>query len=753
MKTKAIIMLTMLLTWVLGVDAQSVMTSDAMIRVAGLKAKMERTMTDGQKLSPAQQPTLMLVVKVDDEGAADTYARMRELGATIRGRIGQQAIVQVALDKVDAFAQIDGIRRVDVGHKGELKTDVSRLVTGVDLVNGSTAPEVSSVTGKGVTVCVTDMGMDFHHPAFQDAQGRSRIKCVYSINSERGRKFVYEDPVAGTVEFPGSVFDTPELISKLVYDIDQTSHGSHTTGIAAGSLSPQGFGGMAPEADIVYVPLTSLFTEDDLEAYTHTESTKKSTSNDDPDPNEIEESNQLLELVLAFVDAYAQQSSQPLVLSSSLGSHLGPHDGSGTVPEAISALSKHAIPVFSCGNEGGSAYHLQHLFDDDNPSFSTLLGYSLAGVNFEEIDPENAFLWKYSHPVLGYTRPGQGGEISMQLNVIKCKSDFTISENVWSSPAISCKLNDPDKMVTINSADYPEVENYFKGKVLLSIRTLESGRMELLIMPDGFCKVNMDETFYAISITMKGSAGAAVDLWQSGVTFPNFKGEGYISGDDLLSGSDWTSTPDVISVGAWCANTTMRAYMEGKTGGESATETLGDIATFSSYGAMFNGVNQPVVCAPGVFVVSSWNKRFDLMAYGEDAQDGVISYIDNMTWQGYPYGPMSGTSMSCPAVAGIIALWLQANPRLTLEDVKDVLAHSCDNDDFTASNPVRWGYGKINAKKGLDYIQKQVTTGISTLSPKVKEGVYYNLQGQRVTRPTKGLYISPDKRAVFYRHR
>ena len=108
--------------------------------------------------------------------------------------------------------------------------------------------------------------------------------------------------------------------------------------------------------------------------------------------------------------------------------------------------------------------------------------------------------------------------------------------------------------------------------------------------------------------------------------------------------------------------------------------------------------------------------------------------------------------MACPTAAGIIALWLQANPQLTLADVKDILANSCDNDEFTAKNPIRWGYGKINAMKGLEYIQQ--VTGINLTpdpSPKGEGSNYwYTLDGRRLTgKPTqRGLYINNGKKFV-----
>ena len=186
--------------------------------------------------------------------------------------------------------------------------------------------------------------------------------------------------------------------------------------------------------------------------------------------------------------------------------------------------------------------------------------------------------------------------------------------------------------------------------------------------------------------------------------------------------------------------------MQGMEDVESEKETRGDIATFSSYGTMFNGVTQPTVCAPGVNVVAAWNKYYNAYMFPD-----LTTYIDAMTWQGYAYACLDGTSMACPTVSGIIALWLQANPKLTLADVKDILANSCDTDGFTAKNPARWGYGKINAKKGLDYIQQG--TGIVLMSDgrSKMEDVWYTLDGRRLTgKPTtKGIYINGRRKVVI----
>lgn len=65
---------------------------------------------------------------------------------------------------------------------------------------------------------------------------------------------------------------------------------------------------------------------------------------------------------------------------------------------------------------------------------------------------------------------------------------------------------------------------------------------------------------------------------------------------------------------------------------------------------------------------------------------------------------------------------------------------------------MRWGYGKINAKKGLEYIQNHVTgiVDITTMppggsQPPAKRGASgYTLDGRRLSgKPSqKGVYIN-----------
>jgi subtilisin family serine protease len=140
-----------------------------------------------------------------------------------------------------------------------------------------------------------------------------------------------------------------------------------------------------------------------------------------------------------------------------------------------------------------------------------------------------------------------------------------------------------------------------------------------------------------------------------------------------------------------------------------------------------------------VNVVSAYNHY----VFGEDDE-----VDESMTWNGFPYSAESGTSMACPVVSGIVALWLQAKPDLTLDNLMEVLSKTSRNDEYTEILPERWGYGKIDAKKGLEYILN--STGIEQISQTTTTATnysydkgWYTLDGRRLTtRPaSRGLYI------------
>jgi hypothetical protein len=82
--------------------------------------------------------------------------------------------------------------------------------------------------------------------------------------------------------------------------------------------------------------------------------------------------------------------------------------------------------------------------------------------------------------------------------------------------------------------------------------------------------------------------------------------------------------------------------------------------------------------------------------------EGVFASVKTSPIKEFFYGANQGTSMSAPFVTGVVALWYQANPNLTHQQIMDIIAETSINDEFTAEGgQAAWGYGKINAYEGL----------------------------------------------------
>ncbi len=678
-------------------SAHSKLTPNAQLSL--LQKQMARYDSNGKRIRALEaNPSIRLVVEVDSQDAASTFAQIREAGATVLSKLGHQAVISIPVEKVDALVAIEGVNKVDATSKGELKTDVSLVETGVSLIDG-TVPGLEEVyTGKGVTVCLVDGGFDFQHPAFKDADGNSRLRCVYLPGNDNGHKFIVEDDEAGTIEYPGSVFDTPELIATLTTDAENLPHGTHTAGIAAGTRSPMGFGGMAPDADIV---LVSIVAEENVN-----------------------------EIAFQFVAHYAQQIDAPVVLSASLNSHEGPHNGTGTMPELIDELSHHVIPVLSVGNEGNKMLHIYKAFDEENSSLKAFLPRP-----FPFFDEQGNISRSIESALCGYSRNvlGENDTLSVQIGMLNRSSD----EIVWQTAPLTITPSQEEVHIEVLSDDDEILGEYMHGGIVFIYGNVIDGKLELHTIVNGIL-----DRRWPFFISLSSSSPIEMDLWETTVGFDAFDNmEGYTYGDSDISCGDWTSTPNVISVGDYVANTTKRDYT-GDVSDESGSYTLNNIVLYSSYGVSINGVAQPIVAAPGTNVVSS------LSHYTCNQE-----IAEWMQWQGYPYGAMSGTSMSCPTVSGIIALWLQADPTLTLDNIKEVLAATSRNDEFTVDNPIRWGYGKIDAAAGIEYIKK-ATTAINSIEsdePAVDSNLWFDITGRTYnSRPTApGIYINSGKKYII----
>ncbi len=101
-----------------------------------------------------------------------------------------------------------------------------------------------------------------------------------------------------------------------------------------------------------------------------------------------------------------------------------------------------------------------------------------------------------------------------------------------------------------------------------------------------------------------------------------------------------------------------------------ATDYRGRLAGFSSRGTFASQLFRPTLVAPGVKVVSLRSSGVSVTGV-----EGIGFNGDAGIAPGYVpfYTTASGTSFSAPQVAGAIALMLEANPKLTPAQVRDIL--------------------------------------------------------------------------------
>lgn len=576
---------------------------------------------------------------------------IKSLGAVINARVGDIVMAQVPVDKLVDVAQLASVASVSVAKPMSLNNDSARSLTNTNLVQTVTAGTglTKAYKGAGVVVGVVDIGIDYNNPAFKDAKGVSRVKRVYQPGDTTGTS-----PVIDGEALHGSEYTTPAQISALTTDDSIQTHGTHTTGTAAGSYMGNAFYGMAPEADLVLCGCA-----EDLSDYNIAMSVK-------------------------YIFNYAENVGKPAVVNLSIGGHDGAHDGSSDLTKIINQLTgKGRIISVSAGNEGGDKLHIYKKFTASDSILQSLVIYNNnKGAIYAE---DYQAFWTRN---TDYKTPP-----ALQFIVLDTEKDSILF--------VSKKFTESG---TLDPATDSEFNKYYKKKLEVTMGKSANGKFQILTK---FNKQLARDPFYCIGIRYICDSLTSADAWNlyHKLSFSNNGFPEYTDGNSDVSINDLATGDNTISVGAYNSRLDYTNLYGTKF---SIDANFGDIASFSSYGPDVNGIARPEVLAPGQTLISPFNSCYP---------DIPSTYICDSLAVGsktYYWGNMSGTSMAAPTVSGIIALWLQANPNLSPADIMNVIKNSCKTDVYVTGNPNRSGYGKIDALAGLKYILN--TTGIRGIS-------------------------------------
>ena len=369
---------------------------------------------------------------------------------------------------------------------------------------------------------------------------------------------------------------------------------------------------------------------------------------------------------VAWMKDVAKEEGKRLVINNSWGMYtLGPIDGTSLASQAINSLSDSGIVfVTSGGNCGDDRFHLSRTFTAGTPD--TLRSIA-----------------KY----YGYTEIGQGliiwGEPGMSF-----KASFAmVNDNDsicfrWVNTADGSFIL--DSALTAGTDQLPfdiivEQANPFNGRPHMQINVAKNANynIHLAITAD-------NGTVHTWNMTNLANGAGNMGAEFSKSYYPN-----YTRGDNEYGIGEPACAESCITVAAHSADRYLSNRME-----------PGMLCSFSSHGPVIDGRRKPDVSAPGANVCSS------ISSFTTDSYSSVMSY----TYKGrtYPWANLSGTSMSSPAVTGIVALILEANPDLTPHQVREIITSTSRNDTVTGplherdSMSNEWGWGKADALRAVN---------------------------------------------------
>lgn len=620
------------------------------------------------------------------------------------------AWVSVPVGDVERVAALKGVKRFQLARRVHVKNDKARLSTGVDMVHAGTGlPQ--AYTGKGVICGIVDNGVDPNHIDFRDANGKSRVAWLAHMTANQTTGKVDEKFYGNN---PSDIVDGKDIVSFKTDDAT-SYHGSHTMGTMAG--------GYRGTATVAAGDVQSGVSISDVENPYYGIACNSDIAVGCGD---------LYDAIIAYgVDhilEFAAYKKQPTVINLSLGSNTGAHDGKGMINQYFDEVRKqdNAIICVSAGNEGDKKIALNKTFTDtDNTVQSFLLGQDMSDAGFGFMTYGSVEVYSNDNTPLEI----QAVIFNKKRGRIAQRFPLTIDTGnpgygqYWVSSS-DFQQSDEDKIDT-------QFARYFDGYIGLGWTYDEdSGRFYAIVdcYAENKEEGNADAN-YVIGFIATGKEGQRADCFCDGLfsTLTDFDIDGWDDGMYNGSISDMATGNSILVVGSYDTRRDWAA-LDGGLYNSGYDISEGGISKFSSYGTLIDGRNLPHVCAPGATVISTYNSYYVEAGYAPSSS--INAEFDEAGRKNY-WGWSIGTSMASPHVAGSIALWLEADPTLTLDDVKDIVKQTAVKDDAVLkADPIQAGAGKFNAYEGLKEVIRRATSSVGGIASD-KPGLLVTAVGDR----------------------
>ena len=523
----------------------------------------------------------------------------------------------------------------------------------------------------------------------------------------------FRDPISGQTRLRGAVLYRPEegaadsireyytdpmQLDTLTTDNPHSGHGTMTAGVAAGSYRRLQQQGMAPEADLMMCGTSVLHEERIIDA-------------------------------LQLIFARAEELGEPCVVNLSIGNEIGWKDGKSPLNLACEALTDVGnapgrVIVFSAGNDG-ECLNTASICNTKVLNLYTLLEPCRKGEHTYYNNPNFLVFCSDDRPV---------------------ELEYLLYDTLHHSFA--------DLPFEQHLTDSLDAGHDCRRALYLDCDTCDITPWPHHVMAARM-HVNSDQQ---VSVYYINDESKKYRMYEGGKQWDYSEASGWFAGSGICSISDLCCTDAVLSVGAYSVVDSLTNVF-----GRTLYPTVPhqQVCLFSSYGYTSDQTPKPDVLCPGDLVVTSFSRynleKIDYYYTSGRYLNSPMMYVEALgpdPMDTYYWRTDLGTSLSSPCLAGIIALWMEACPTLTVNQIRQVLQWSSDSAYFGQELPggvLQMGAGKVNALRGLEEIYYMMTPIQTVRDDTEAPAVCYDLQGRACPASVakQGLFVIDGQKRIF----
>ena len=403
---------------------------------------------------------------------------------------------------------------------------------------------------------------------------------------------------------------------------------------------------------------------------------------------------------LAYLLDYAEKEKKPMAINLSMGTVIGFKDGTDPIASMIDELldksGKKCLMAIAAGNEG----HRNSTIVTEATGQGEVINTSFTPPSHMR---ENIFIGCSTTSAFQVTLSLVGSDgVAFETSISSDVSESVSHENITGEKDYSLVTLSPMK----------DADGLQRGVSINLYAPLKDGQK------------------WKLSVT--GAAGKYIACCDYG---------------ELDNGSNASTMAATacgqipISVGAYVS----RDKFTNLQGTERSSDwTVGERYPLSGMGPAFDGRDKPDVLAPGAHIISAINNY--AASYNVNREDLAYTEVDALIPGRTNYwGAMCGTSMATPVVTGIMALWLQANPRLDFDHVRKLIGSPGSHIDAkTGMESLLAGVELPKSKNTVPYIYNLFTRSIAIIGEGVVCVEVFAVDGtvlKRKNRPVEPVHI------------